>query len=186
MYESLKTHPICISSANIGIKGWNRKLQWDSLARRTVANFLDLLELNELVADVKVVKSTKNPDVFILTGSYKASFVQECVICMGPVIGNLKEDISAKFVPDILELNREDIFTHMDDDHPETYSDEMLEVGKLVQDQLSLAIGLYPRHEQPRCAPSGVSASYAELGSKNMPFAELSKLLNKKRKKSSE
>jgi len=186
MDENLKKHPICIRLADIGSKGWNRQVQWDLLARRALENFFNLLELKELVADIKVVKSAKNSDVFLLKGNYKASFVQECVICMGPVSGHLEEGISAKFVPDIIELNREDIFTHLDDDHPETYFNEMLEVGKLVQDQLSLAIAPYPRHEQPRCAPVGVSASSTRFSSRSMPFADLGKLLNKNKKKSSE
>ena len=94
-----------------------------------------------MVADVNVLRSSRDADAFILKGSFKASFVQECVVCMGPISGSLQEAVGAKFVPTGLQVNREDIFTHLDEDDPEVYSGDLLEIGKLVQDQLSLSIG---------------------------------------------
>ncbi|GIS65815.1 MAG: hypothetical protein CM1200mP4_1630 [Rhodospirillaceae bacterium] len=63
---------------------------------------------------------------------------------MGLISSSLKENVGAKFVPTDLQVNREDIFTYLDEDHPEIYSDGVLEVGKLVQDQLSLSIRPIP------------------------------------------
>ena len=173
---------ICIKISAIGSDGWKRKIQWDSRARRTIADFLGLTELNELVADIEIAKSRSVPNVFILKGNFEASFVQECVICMGLVGGGLKEDILAKFVPIGLELKKEDIFTYLDEDHPETYSDDMLEIGKLVQDQLSLAVPAYPRHSQSSCVSLVEAGGYVGKSSKNSPFAGLGKLLNKNNK----
>ena len=182
MGEDLVAKSFCISIVEIGSKGWKRELQWDSVARRTLADFLNLVELTELVADVNVLKSSRDANVFILKGNIKASFVQECVVCMGPLSGSLREAMGAKFVPSGLQVNREDIFTPLDEDHPEIYWDGMLEVGKLVQDQLSLSVGSYPKHEQNQCGRVVVGGAYSEVSSKSSPFADLSKLLNKKKK----
>ena len=182
MGEELVAEPFCISIVEIGSKGWKRELRWNSIARRTLADFLNLAELTELVADVNVLKSSRDASVFILKGNFKASFVQECVVCMGSISSSLTEDVGAKFVPTGLQINREDIFTYLDEDHPEIYSDGMLEVGKLVQDQLSLSVPSYPKHEQDQCGRVAVGGTYSELSSKNSPFADLSKLLNEKKK----
>ena len=182
MAKDMVARPVCISIVEIGSKGWERKLQWDSISRRRLADFLNLVELTELVANVKVLKSSKDANAFILSGEFKASFVQECVICMGAISGSLEEDVGAKFVPVGFQVNREDIFTHLDEDHPEIYSDGMLEVGKLVQDQLSLSLAPYPKHEQDECGELGVGDACSWVNSKNTPFADLSNLLNRKKK----
>jgi uncharacterized metal-binding protein YceD (DUF177 family) len=166
----------------IGSKGWTGELHWDPIARRRLTDFLDLVELTELVADVNVLKSSRDANVFILKGSFKASFVQECVVCLGPISGSLKEAVGAKFVPTGLQINREDIFTPLDEDHPEIYMDGMLEVGKLVEDQLSLSLAPYPKHEQDQCGRVVVGGTYSEVSSKSSPFSDLPKLLNEKRK----
>ena len=182
MGKELVAKPFCISIVEIGSKGWKRELHWDSIAKRRLADFLNLVELTELAADVNVLKSSRDADVFILKGSFKASFVQECAVCMGPISGSLEETVGAKFVPTGLQVNREDIFTPLDEDHPEIYTDGMLEVGKLVQDQLSLSVSSYPKHGQGQCGQVVVGGTYSEVSSKSSPFADLSKLLNEKKK----
>ena len=183
MGENLVAKSFCISIVEIGSKRWERELRWNSAARRTLAGFLNLAELTEVVAAVNVLKSSREASIFILTGNFKASFVQECVVCMGLIRSSLKENVGAKFVPTGRQVNREDIFTYLDEDHPEIYSDGMLEVGKLVQDQLSLSIAPYPKHEQGQCGRVAAGGTYSELSSKNSPFADLSKLLKEKKKK---
>ena len=186
MGEDLVAKSFCISIVEIGSKGWNRELHWDSFARRRLAGLLNLVELTELVAYVSLLKSSRDANVFILKGSFKASFVQECVVCMGPLSGSLNEAVGAKFVPTGLQVNREDIFTPLDEDHPEIYADGMLEVGKLGQDQLSLSVSSYPKHGQDQCGGVVVGGTYSEVSSKSSPFADLSKLLNEKKKSSIE
>ena len=183
MDENLKMKSICIELAEIGNEGCKRKIQWDLRARRTLADFLDLVKLSKLEADVNIVKTSGDPKIFVLKGDFRASFVQECVVCMGPISVSLKENVSAKFVPTRRELNREDIFTHLDEDDPEVYSGDLLEIGKLVQDQLSLSIETYPRHKRSECAPLGGGANSTGVSSRNLPFAGLRKLLNRSKKK---
>ena len=183
MGENLVATSFCISIVEIGSKRWERELRWNSAARRTLAGFLNLAELTELVADVNVLKSSRDASVFILKGKFKASFVQECVVCMGLISSSLKENVGAKFVPTVRQVNREDIFTYLDEYHPDIYSDGMLEVGKLVQNQLSLSVASYPKHEQGQCGRVAAGGTYSELSSKNSPFSDLSKLLKEKKKK---
>lgn len=186
MGEELKIELICIKLHEIGNEGWKHKLQWGSSARRKLAAFFNLLELNELVADITVLKSVREQDVFILKGSFQASFVQECAICLGPLCSSVREDVVAKFVPSGLDVAKEDIFTYLDEDYPETYSGEILEVGKFIQDQLSLAIEPYPRHEESQCAALGAGANYAGVACQNLPFSNLGKLLDRNKKNTNE
>ena len=48
MDENLETEFSCVKLAEIGSEGWKRKLHWDSSTRGCLADFLDLVELNEL------------------------------------------------------------------------------------------------------------------------------------------
>ena len=130
----------------------NDKCEWTfalgARERDALAKSLGLSELRKLLVDVDVRRDAPGDPIFNLEGILQASVVQECVLCLGFVTTAIREGFSAKFAPEVQSWLKEDVFIHTDPDHPEVYSGALLEIGKLVQDQLSLAIEPYPRHDQ--------------------------------------
>ena len=172
---------ISIAWSEIGNDKCKRTFVLDACERDALAGIVGLLELKKMVVEVEVRRGVSGKSPFNLEGFLQASVVQECVVCLGLVTTNIREGFSAIFAPEAHSPMKEDVFIHTDPDYPETYSGALLEVGKLVQDQLSLAIEPYPRHEQSgqgkRCdlkrhvgdEPSGPNLR---------PFANLDNLLN--------
>lgn len=169
--------------SEIGITGCNRKLIVASPERDVLAIKLGVNKLTNLVVDIDLRRDPARAEVFYLKGRFWASVIQECVICLGLVRVDIEEDFEAQFVPDTLSKIKEDVFSHTDPDHPETYSNDFLEFGKLVQDQLSLAIESYPRHELARESDQCIMIEDKNHSSDELswfPFKNLDKLLNKK------
>ena len=133
------------------------------------------------IVEVEITRDTPGNLIFNLEGILQASVVQECVLCLGFVTTNIRESLSARFAPQDQSRLKEDEFMHTDPDHPEVYSGALLEIGKLVQDQLSLAIEPYPRHNQfgegKRCGLKR-HVENEPIGPNRRAFANLDNLLN--------
>ena len=173
-----------VECSEIGIAKYKRTFVVASAARKTLAGNLTLNKLTSLIVEIELQRDPARSELFELKGGVSASILQDCVVCLAPVRVDIREDLYAQFMPEALLNIKEDIFTHEDPDHPETYSNDLLELGKLVQDQLSVAIDPYPRHEQAcgdgqHIMVEGDGDSSEGLGW--FPFRNLGKLLNKKK-----
>lgn len=171
---------ISIEWSEIGNDKRERTFALGAHERDALARIFGLLELRELVVEVEVRRDAPGSPIFNLEGTLQALVVQECVLCLGFVTTNIREALSAKFVPEIESWMKEDVFIHTDPDQPETYSGPLLEIGKFVQDQLSLAIEPYPRHARSeqgkQCGLKG-HVGNKPVGPNRRPFANLYNLL---------
>jgi hypothetical protein len=176
---------IAIEWSKIGVERCKHTFVVDARERKSLAGIFGLLELRKLVVEVEIKRGAAGKKIFNVGGSLQALAVQECVLCLGLISTDIRENFSGKFMPEAQSEVKEDVFIHTDPDHPEIYSGALLEIGKLVQDQLSLAIEPYPRHKQPgqvcQCGLKG-HADNDPLGSARRPFAKLDNLLNIEKK----
>ena len=172
---------ISIEWSEIGNDKCERTVSLGACERDALARIFGLLELRKLVVEVEVRRDAPGNLIFNLEGILQALVVQECVLCLGVVTTDIRERLSAKFAPEVQSRLKEDIFIHTEPDHPEVYSGALLEIGKLVQDQLSLAIEPYPRHDQfgegKRCGLKR-HVENEPIGPNRRPFAILDNLLN--------
>ena len=181
MYRAREPLSISIDWLEIGNDQCERTFVVNARERDALAGSFGLLELSKLVVEVEVRRGGPDNPIFNLEGILQASVVQECVLCLGFVTTNIREDLSAKFIPEARIRMKKDVFNHTDPDHPEIYSGSLLEIGKLVQDQLSLAIEPYPRHDQfgegKRCGLKR-HVENEPMRPNHRPFANLDNLLN--------
>lgn len=174
-----------VECSEIGTGECRRTFVLTTHERDALARNIGLVKLTSLVVEIGLKRDPGQEPVFILEGYFMASVMQECAVCLGVISVDIREDLYSQFVPEASLNVKEDIFTHSDPDHPETYSNDCLDLGKLVQDQLSLAIEPYPRHEQDskdhQCIMI-VDETNASVGLGSSPFRNLGNLLNKKKK----
>ena len=93
---------ISIEWSEIGNDKCERSFAVGACERDALARNFGLLELQKLVVEVEVRRGGPDNPIFNLEGILQASVVQECVLCLGFVTTNIREDLSAKFIPEKL------------------------------------------------------------------------------------
>ena len=110
-----------------------------------IADYLGLLELRSLVADISATRSGSNVS---LAGRVHAELVQRCVVTLVPVVQSIDEAFDRRLV-------RETVLRHAPQSHqevvvgeadpPDLYAGDAIDLGAIVLEQLTLAIDPYPR-----------------------------------------
>ena len=80
------------------------------------------------------------------SGRLTADVVQSCVVTMAPVAGDIDEKIEEVFAPEGYEPGAQE----EDDDQPESFDGQEIDVGELAAQLLSLSLDPYPRAPDPR------------------------------------
>ncbi|MGB3388233.1 MAG: DUF177 domain-containing protein [Pseudaminobacter sp.] len=87
-----------------------------------------------------------------VAGSVTADIVQACVVSLEPIETHMDEEVSALFWPEDSKLGRSGFSTAGEivldadgPDSPETFSDDVIDVGALAEEFFGLAIDPYPR-----------------------------------------
>lgn len=139
-----------------------------ALARR-----LDLVALDRLSAEVELARQSDG--TILLTASFSAEFAQSCVVTLDPVAGSVSETFALRYGPPEWEPEGGG-----DEDEPafEPLSDEVIDIGEAVAQELALALPPFPRIEgvsvESEIGPA--AASEAEPG----PFAALARLAGRR------
>ena len=151
--------------------------------RKALAERFHIVEVKALSAHAEM--SGRSHDV-IVRGTLRAEIVQNCVVTLEPLTEHYQESFVRRFVP-ATKLPKpapgEEVFIPLlpdDEDLPDAWEGDELDLGEIVAEELALVLNPYPRKkgaafELPQ-GLEGVSLSEAE---KPNPFAVLSKLKEK-------
>jgi uncharacterized metal-binding protein YceD (DUF177 family) len=109
---------------------------------RAVARRLELLSLAALVFQGRIEKGPRD-GVLIVRGTIEADATQRCVVTLEPVPARLEVPIERYFVLGADETGDE-IIVSPDDEEPEPLNGELLDLGEIAVEELSLALDPYP------------------------------------------
>jgi uncharacterized metal-binding protein YceD (DUF177 family) len=134
--------------------------------REALARRFELVALDRLEARGQVIRRTPGGLVEV-TGRLSASAIQRCVVTLEPIPSEIEADFQRFFAPALeptaeIEIDPDDILL-------EPLEGEIVDVGEIVAEELSLALDPYPRAAG---AAPGPTAEASERG----PFAALAAL----------
>jgi uncharacterized metal-binding protein YceD (DUF177 family) len=175
MMRSSESVPFSLTVAvrDIGRKGRTVKLQADASERTALADVLGVEAIERLGGEFDL--SMVSGSAVHLRGRFEADVVQNCVISLEPVRQHIDEPVSVTLLPAENAQGRRDasvLVDPMDEEDRDTYSNDSIDLGMIVSEQLALHLDPYPR------AP-GVefdAAANAEAGERDSPFAALERL----------
>lgn len=146
-------------------RGMDMAIVASEAERAALAQRFDLLELPALQAEVTVRPGLGG--VWMVTGQLRAEVVQACVVTLEPVAQSIDESLDLRFAPGV----RKSADVVADPDAPEPLEGDMLDLGAIVADHLSLALDPFPRAPGAEYQPAPDSAD-----AKPNPFAVLEQL----------
>ena len=132
---------------------------------------LDLLDLSSLSARGRIVAS--DPEHALADVNFRAVVVQSCVVSLEPIPATVEESFTQEFTyatatADGASVDDSDVWVDPGDE-PEVLTDDLLDVGELVTQHLSLALDPYPRKPDAsfdgyRTDDEPTNAAFAALG----------------------
>ena len=138
--------------------GSHQVIEANEEERKNLARRFDLLSIESLSAKL-VVKNAHASHVVHVTGTFSANITQRCVVSDEPVTTDLHDDIEGWFADPaqivslhkarrekaIKDGNELPILEEQED--PEAFINDHIDLGELVAQSLALAIPAYPRAE---------------------------------------
>ncbi len=112
-------------------------------ARAALARRFGLEAIESLLAELPVERIKGGTEIGVV-GRVTATIVQICVVSQEPVVAHIDEAVEARFAPpgeDALEVE----FSLDDEDPPEPFSDDAIDLGELAAQCFAMAIDPYPR-----------------------------------------
>lgn len=138
--------------------------------RAALAEALDLLSLDELVADA-TVKPWRGEGVRV-SGTVRGRVKQACVVTLEPVESAVEERFDVRLHPDIAQAEEIDLDPEAPDP-PERMETDAVDVGAIVLEHFVLGIDPYPRVAGVAFEPEG------DAEPEPSPFAALAALRNR-------
>ncbi|MDF1790654.1 MAG: DUF177 domain-containing protein [Thalassobaculaceae bacterium] len=174
-----------IPVARIGQQRKAITFEADATARSALAQRFGLIELPSFSAEA-TLRRRRDTGWIELKGTLQARVVQECVVTLEPVIGEVEAVIDELF-----DDSRDTDGTEVDLDpiaeDPEPLESDELDVGEIIAQVLSLAIDPYPRAPGAPAPESSDEGSAVDVdgqeGAKASPFAALALLKDRNVKK---
>ena len=175
--EQVLPRPVFVSA--IPRNGYQTTLTLSEAEKAAVCTFYNLLEVLKFEANITLTKRTTTK--FIVEGRLQAKVHQPCVVSLAPVETIIDEDINLVLLPEdefdrFLERKDEDgsLIISLEDDIPDTYQGDKIELGVLVLEHLALGLDPYPQ------AAGAVLEEGADDGElRQNPFAGLAALKDK-------
>jgi uncharacterized metal-binding protein YceD (DUF177 family) len=115
----------------------------DAPARAALAAELGLIQLPKLRLKGQIMADGSRD--FVLTARLEAEIVQPCIITLAPVPSRIAEDVTRRYVRDWQEPEADEV-EMPEDDSIEPLPD-VIDLGDVLAEALSLALPLYPRAE---------------------------------------
>ena len=109
---------------------------------RAVARRLDLVTLAEFAFEGRIEKGPRT-GIFIVRGNVEAAFTQRCVVTLEPVPARIDVAVERYFVIDGT-TDAAEVVVSPDDEEPEPIEGDLLDLGEIAVEELSLAIDPYP------------------------------------------
>ena len=153
--------------------------------RADLAKRFGLLELTAFSAEA-TLRRRRDTGWIELKGALRASVVQECVVTLEPVAGEVSAEIDELF-DDSREIDGFEVELDPMADDPEPLEGEVLDVAEIIAQVLSLSIDPYPRApDAPAMTgqdPDDEEADGDADEAKPSPFAALAMLKDRDVKK---
>jgi uncharacterized metal-binding protein YceD (DUF177 family) len=109
---------------------------------RAVARRLELVALKALSFEGQIARGPRD-GVLIVRGSVLADATQRCVVTLEPVPARLEVAVERYFLIDGQETETE-VIVSPDDEEPEPLAGDLLDLGEIAVEELSLALDPYP------------------------------------------
>ncbi|MFH1793835.1 MAG: DUF177 domain-containing protein [Pseudomonadota bacterium] len=152
-------------------KGFPVVVEPDAKARAELARVHGLVSVERFRAELLFV-AWKRGGVSV-TGSVRATIVQQCVVTLEPIEAQIDEEVDLVFVPEGSALARDTIeegelvLSADGPDLPETFDGVSIDAGGTAEEVFALAIDPYPRKpdaELPSTGPDdGEGSPFATL-----------------------
>ncbi|MBZ0215321.1 MAG: DUF177 domain-containing protein [Fimbriimonadaceae bacterium] len=167
-------------------EGVEYRFEADPEMRAKLADALDLLSLDRFAVRVKV--SSRKKRRFHVAGELNGEVVQACVVTLKPVnsviAANFDRLLIAQDNPDRQTADgqtpREIVFDPTEDDPPDVFDGNEIDIGLIAVEELALQLDPYPRHPSADQwvdkEYSAASEEFGQEGKKSNLFAALGKL----------
>ncbi len=110
--------------------------------RRAVARRLDLVTLTAFDFEGRIEKGPRD-GILIVRGTVEAELTQRCVVTLEPVPARLEVPVERYFLLDGSTVSAE-VVVSPDDEEPEPIDGDLLDLGEIAVEELSLALDPYP------------------------------------------
>lgn len=147
MAKSPITYPIDVR--RLPQKGFPVVVEPDAKARAELARVHGLVSVERFRAELLFV-AWKRGGISV-TGSVRATIVQQCIVTLEPIEAEIDEDVDLVFVPEGSALARDTIeegelvLSADGPDLPETFDGVSIDAGAVAEEAFALAIDPYPR-----------------------------------------
>lgn len=118
-------------------------LKPDGPAREALAQEMGLLSLHKLRLKGEIVADGSRD--FVLTARLEADIVQPCIVTLAPVPSRIEEDVKRRYVQGWQAPDAEEV--EMPEDDSIEPLPEIIDLGDVISEALTLALPLYPRAE---------------------------------------
>lgn len=159
-----------IDIADLDLTGKDFELTLDADTRRTLAEAYELLDL-----PLVNVKATVWPmeEGVTLRFHLKAQVVQQCVVTLEPVPGDVDETVTLHYTPRaVLDETHRVVDIADEDDPPEPLDGDRLDLGAAVAEHLALSLDPFPRKADAVLPDAATDGQHQATG----PFAVLAQL----------
>ncbi len=174
-----KTFSFPVKVAHVGANPVSVNLEANDSERSALAERWSVLRVDAVTAQLDITRWKR--DGVRIKGSVRASIVQECVATLEPVEQIIDEKLEALFVPEGSKLaripmdeNGEMVINAEGPDIPETFAGDSIDVAKVCEEFVVLAIDAYPRKEGAVVNMPDEAASNEDKAPS--PFAGLEKM----------
>ena len=140
----------------ISHSGMVREIAADEAERRALARRFAILAIESLVARVALHR-TRRGDVAV-SARISARVLQECVVTLEPVCGEIEEEVALSLRPVDEDAFRQKTVVIPADEDFEPFFGDRIDIGELVAVELALSLDPFPRAPDADAAlgPGGV------------------------------
>ena len=159
----------------LGDSGVVLEVSADADERAALARRFGVRAIDALSATVRL-DLVRGGAVVRVRGDLAADVVQSCVVTLEPVAAHIEQGFERRFAPGgDADANVE--VTPQDDDEPEPFDGDEIDVGELVAEQLGVSLDPYPRCPGVQFSPEdilgGAGAGDHGPARSESPFARL-------------
>lgn len=138
-----------VMAEEVPAEGLEGRLEASAEERAQIAARFDLASLDKLEMSYRLTRVS--PGRFVLSGTWHADVTQTCGVTLDPLPLSLGEDVRVEFwSPEVWDRNTSasgEIAVAPEDEPPEPIEDGAMDVARLLEQLLCLALPAFPRSE---------------------------------------
>jgi uncharacterized metal-binding protein YceD (DUF177 family) len=169
-----------VEAVSVGPRGSERQIEATPAERAALAELLELLALDRLVATLSLRRLSSG--IIEVKGRLEAEVVQQCVVSLEPVPAAVTDNFKVGYGEVDLGPNAADLdIDYEEADPPEPIVNGVIDLGAIVAEHLSLALDPYPRKPDASLAeefkPETPEIAEEIQPTTRKPFSGLDKLI---------